>query len=235
MGNLILVRHGQASYLSDNYDRLSDLGRKQAILLGQYFNAHNIRFTNYFTGPLERQRDTLSLITEAFDIKKERHPERQILPQLREHKAPQLLRKIYPDLITEYEKIRNLDAAIKSDPSLQRKNSILIYNEFIKLWISGQLENLPEYDNWIDYKTEVNSIVTEMFTRDHDTLVVTSGGTKTAIISEILNLKNNNSTADINIHMKNTSISKFKVSADGISMISMNELPHLQPDLHTYV
>jgi broad specificity phosphatase PhoE len=36
MGTLYLVRHGQASFGADDYDQLSDLGRAQAVRLGEY-------------------------------------------------------------------------------------------------------------------------------------------------------------------------------------------------------
>jgi broad specificity phosphatase PhoE len=235
MGNLILVRHGQASYLSDNYDQLSDKGREQAALLGKYFKTHNYHFTKYYTGPLERQKDTLSLLLQAYKSTNEVPAKMNIIQELREHKAPQLLREIYDNLLISNQQINTLDTEIKSDPSLKRKNSILIFNEFIKLWVSGKTSVLPGYDTWKNYKAEVKTIIPKIFTSKENTLVVTSGGTKTAIISDILDLENNHVTADINIHMKNTSITKFKISEDNISMISMNELPHLKPNLHTYV
>ena len=37
MGNLYLVRHGQASFLQQNYDKLSPLGEAQSRLLGEYW------------------------------------------------------------------------------------------------------------------------------------------------------------------------------------------------------
>lgn len=37
MGQLLLVRHGQASFGADDYDQLSDLGKRQSIRLGEYW------------------------------------------------------------------------------------------------------------------------------------------------------------------------------------------------------
>ncbi|PCI45804.1 MAG: histidine phosphatase family protein, partial [Alphaproteobacteria bacterium] len=37
MAEIYLVRHGQASFNTDDYDRLSDRGRQQSEYLGQYF------------------------------------------------------------------------------------------------------------------------------------------------------------------------------------------------------
>jgi broad specificity phosphatase PhoE len=37
MGNLYLVRHGQASFGAADYDQLSELGQRQSVRLGEYF------------------------------------------------------------------------------------------------------------------------------------------------------------------------------------------------------
>jgi len=37
MGQLLLVRHGQASFGADDYDQLSAMGQKQSIRLGEYW------------------------------------------------------------------------------------------------------------------------------------------------------------------------------------------------------
>ena len=39
MGEIILVRHGQAAFASDNYDQLTDLGWQQARWLGEHLAA----------------------------------------------------------------------------------------------------------------------------------------------------------------------------------------------------
>ncbi|MGH9676067.1 MAG: phosphoglycerate mutase family protein, partial [Candidatus Acidiferrum sp.] len=44
MGRLVLVRHGQASFLQQDYDKLSELGEKQSRLLGEYWVRHKTRF-----------------------------------------------------------------------------------------------------------------------------------------------------------------------------------------------
>ena len=52
MGTLHLVRHGQASFGSDDYDRLSDLGVRQCRRLGEYWAARGQRFSAVLRGTL---------------------------------------------------------------------------------------------------------------------------------------------------------------------------------------
>jgi len=54
MGHIYLVRHGQASFGSANYDQLSTLGFEQARLLGQWFANCRHGFQRVLTGGMQR-------------------------------------------------------------------------------------------------------------------------------------------------------------------------------------
>ena len=58
MGVLLLVRHGQASFGSADYDRLSGQGREQARLLGAALAARGVRPELLVRGALRRHRET---------------------------------------------------------------------------------------------------------------------------------------------------------------------------------
>ena len=49
MSRLYLIRHGQASFLSDNYDQLSDMGKNQALELGDNFSSKDIIFDTVYS------------------------------------------------------------------------------------------------------------------------------------------------------------------------------------------
>ncbi|KMS84383.1 histidine phosphatase family protein [Prauserella rugosa] len=61
MGAIFLVRHGQASFGTADYDRLSDLGRRQARLVGAELARRNVRVDHAWCGSLSRQRATAEL------------------------------------------------------------------------------------------------------------------------------------------------------------------------------
>ena len=65
MSSLYLVRHGQAG-LRHNYDTLSDLGRRQAGLLGEYLVAQGVRFAAIYAGALVRQQQTAEQVRQAY-------------------------------------------------------------------------------------------------------------------------------------------------------------------------
>ena len=63
MGDIILVRHGQANSYATNeadYDRLSDLGKTQAEWLGEWLRLHEYAFDHVVSGTLRRHRQTVA-------------------------------------------------------------------------------------------------------------------------------------------------------------------------------
>jgi broad specificity phosphatase PhoE len=58
MSNLYLIRHGQASYGTADYDRLSKLGAEQSRLTGAWFKRCGIEVHHAVAGALKRQVQT---------------------------------------------------------------------------------------------------------------------------------------------------------------------------------
>jgi broad specificity phosphatase PhoE len=61
---LYFVRHGQAG-TREHYDSLSELGRDQALRLGEYLRGQGIQFDRAISGSLSRQRATGAAVLEA--------------------------------------------------------------------------------------------------------------------------------------------------------------------------
>ena len=68
MGRLLLVRHGQASFGAADYDRLSDLGHRQCVRLGQYLRERGARFEAVVTGTLKRHTQSWQGIAEGLHL-----------------------------------------------------------------------------------------------------------------------------------------------------------------------
>jgi broad specificity phosphatase PhoE len=65
LSSLYLIRHGQAG-TRGRYDALSDLGRRQAYLLGQHLVAQKVPFKALIAGCLNRQRQTAEEVWRAY-------------------------------------------------------------------------------------------------------------------------------------------------------------------------
>ena len=95
MSIIYLVRHGQASFGSDNYDKLSSLGELQASITGEYFSEIGVQFDAAFCGDLDRQKATAQLVLE----KQYEETMPVIDPRFNEIKNDEQIEKILP-LIT---------------------------------------------------------------------------------------------------------------------------------------
>lgn len=65
MSNVYFIRHGQAGTRGD-YDSLSELGQRQARLLGEYLAGQGVEFAASYAGGLMRQRQTADGVAAAY-------------------------------------------------------------------------------------------------------------------------------------------------------------------------
>ena len=91
MSRLVIVRHGQASFLSDDYDVLSPHGETQALKLGEYWAAIGLNFDAIYTGPRIRQQRTAELAGRAVRRADLAWPEPTALPAWDEHQVDRLM------------------------------------------------------------------------------------------------------------------------------------------------
>ena len=71
MGTIYLVRHGQASFDSADYDQLSELGQLQAAQLGAWFRARKIHLHGYFSGSMNRHLQTAQAFSSTYGVLQE--------------------------------------------------------------------------------------------------------------------------------------------------------------------
>src|SRR5262249_60411710 len=82
MSVLVLVRHGQASFLESDYDKLSPLGEQQSRILGSFWAEHHIGFDEVLTGPRIRQIRTAEMAAEAYASSGRELPPPRIIDEL---------------------------------------------------------------------------------------------------------------------------------------------------------
>ena len=62
MTEIYFVRHGQASFGAENYDKLSTIGHKQSELLGLHLKKTSLKFDKVICGKMKRHQETLEEI-----------------------------------------------------------------------------------------------------------------------------------------------------------------------------
>jgi broad specificity phosphatase PhoE len=215
MGTLYLVRHGQASFGTDNYDQLSELGRRQCLRLGEYFRSRGRRFEVAISGTLQRQVQSLEAIAEGLQAPLE--PLRR--PGLNEYDSAAVIATVHAQPLPR-----------PTSPELYRHHFRLL-REGLTAWMAGSVQpaGMPSYLEFVAGVVEV----LDQVRRDHvgDVLLVSSGGPIATAVGQVLGAPPQ-TTIDLNMRIRNSAVSEFAVTPSRHALLTYNTLPHLDSAEH---
>jgi len=238
MGILFLVRHAQASFLEQNYDKLSKLGEVQARLLGKYWAQRNVVFDRVCAGPCVRQQDTLKLVNDAYQKVGLRFPEPLALPEFDEYPGEDVLERSLSELLEKDERIRDLHAAFQSSSDSVRRRATFqkLFEVVIGKWVRGEI--CPQgVETWLEFCSRVNSGLAKFLAaggRGERVAVFTSGGPIAVAMQRALQLSPG-STLQVSWMSRNSSWSEFLYDAERFTLSSFNAHAHIDdPGMLTY-
>lgn len=219
--SLLLVRHAQASFGSANYDQLSPLGWTQAEALGRYLAREPHVFTSVRVGAMQRHRETLHAIGQAFA------DSGHALPPINED--PDLNEFDHGTVIQAY-----LAQRACSDMRLraQSKESAVIGPMLLAAlgaWADDALDGVTE--SWGVFGERVTRAgeAAAAASAEGATLVVSSGGVIARLAQQALGVPAQ-VAVELNIAIRNASINEFHAGPGRLRMASFNTLPHLAHD-----
>ncbi len=212
MAELILVRHGQASFGADDYDKLSELGWRQSRWLGEHFAERGAAFDRVIRGSLRRHAETLQGMEEGLGKSLDGLED----PRLNEYDSHSLLR-----------------AHLKGKPlpeSGDRRGHFRILREAMYAWTDGSLAGAP-HEPFSEFRGRVLGALKDLRGgAAKRVLVVSSGGPISTILAEVLGMPQRG-VVDLNLQTRNTGISELQAGASRIHCVSFNNVPHLdRPD-----
>ena len=220
MGTLYLVRHGQASFGAADYDQLSALGVQQSQRLGAWLRAQRLRFDAVYTGTLRRHAQTLAGIEAGMQA---RH-DAIALPGLNEYDSEAVVRAVHAGPI-----------APARTPEQAREHFRLL-RQGLRQWMAAttQPEGMPSHADFAAGVVAALDRVREAHA-DQCVLLVSSGGPIATAIGQVLGL-GAEAVIELNLHIRNSALSEFKVGPKRHTLITFNTLPHLDgdPGLVTY-
>lgn len=211
MALLFLARHGQASFGSADYDRLSERGRMQARWLGEYFRDRGLTFRRVVAGTLTRQQDTA----------------REAMAAMGSLGEP----VIHPGL-DEYHSGPIYQAHTNGrDPVAHQQGD---YNDYwrtfkaaMMAWAAGGMPGVPE--SWEEFGARVRaglSVALEGAGRDDAVLVVSSGGAICRALADVLGCPGA-TAVEMNLQMRNSAFCEVIAGSSGMRLMSFNAVPHL--------
>ena len=238
MSVLTVVRHGQASFLSEDYDRLSALGEQQARLLGEYWLDRGVRFDRVVYGPRERQIRTGEIIGELYGKAGAGWPEPAVREELDEYPAEEVVRALLPGMMAADARLAGWARELKhpADRLAQQRAFDRILREVSRQWARGEAV-VPGVPTWEEFCHGVETAVAQVrqeCPRSGRAVMFTSGGPKSATVRVALGLSYE-ATLELTWSPKNCSVSEFLFSGERFSLHTFNATPHLDhPGLITY-
>lgn len=204
MGEIVLVRHGQASFGTDDYDRLSELGHQQARWLAEHFSTIGKQFDSIYCGSLRRHRETVAPITEQLGLAP------NIDPRINEFD--------YDALAERYHMTSPLA------PATSREEFLHLLPEIFFSWENDHLSGATE--DYRSFQMRVDDAVDEALEMGKSVLIVSSGGPIAATLRRVLGLTSR-ATSDLLLNIHNSSFHRFEFEAGRLRLSQFNASPHL--------
>ena len=213
MGTLFLVRHGQASFGADDYDVLSPLGLRQSKRLGEYLKSKGLAFEAALTGSLNRQVQTFDGICEGLGLDAGALPHTR-WPGLNEYDSAAVIAAIHPHPLAK-----------PDTPELYRQYFRLL-KDGLAQWMAGVVSprGMPSYDEFV---AGVNQALNHVRMQHRGAvLLVSSGGPIATAVGQVLGTSPE-TTIELNLRIRNSSVTEFAFTPKRHMLVTYNTLPHL--------
>lgn len=182
MATIYVIRHGQASFGAENYDKLSELGCRQARVVGEYFRDTGVRFDAVYSGDLSRQRETARLVLESQPAEVPHH----IDPRFNEVRNDEQIQLLTPVVIERDPAIRALIEKGLGESKDYQKVIEAVFN----YWVSPECDD-ARLQSWADYSGGVHQGLHDVMQEQGGGKTVgifTSGGTLATLVAHVLGL-----------------------------------------------
>ena len=224
MTTIYLVRHGQASFGAESYDKLSTTGEQQATVLGQYFQKILKEQPYVVAGGMQRHRQTADFaLAECFP---------EAIPHINvgwnEFNHQQVFAK-YDARFNEPHLLKQEVAKSESPRAYLAK----IFEGAIFRWTDGEYHH--EYDeSWPHFKTRVEDTLQNLCdelaqSKPRYAVVFTSGGVISVAVGKLLGLSPEKTFA-LNWAIANASITTLRLVGNEPQLLSLNEHHYLKAE-----
>ena len=233
MSRIYLVRHGQAG-TRKAYDSLSDLGHRQARLLGEHFVAEGIRFDAAYRGAMARQARTANEVTAAYAEAGIPFPEVTLEPGWNEFDLDHIYRELAPVMCAEdaefkreYEEmVAQARAAENSPEAPVHRRWMPCDTKMVQAWL---FEKFPyKGESWQAFRERVAARRHSIgpIRPDANIVVFTSAtpiGVWTALTMDIHDQRAMKLAGVI----QNTAYTVIRLHASELRLLTFNATPHL--------
>jgi broad specificity phosphatase PhoE len=232
MSRLILVRHAQASFGSDDYDMLSPLGEAQALALGEHWLRLGAIFDEVLVGPRRRQVQTEQIIRDAYHAVGRPWPSVEIRSEFDEHCVDRLLGEPLAELVRLHPGLSPLaqEYRIANNPAEIRRAFQRLFEAVCHLWREGAA-GTESIEPWSHFQSRVESVLHDILGRggrNRTIGVFASVGNITAALRFVLNCSPS-LAFELGWRLRNCCVTELIFSGNRVTLDQFNSVAHL-PD-----
>lgn len=238
MRHITLVRHAQASFLEEDYDKLCANGEAQARLLGEYWLRRGMIFHNVYSGPRIRQRETARIVADVYRDAGRSFPEIVVMSEFDEYQAGAVMRTCLPPLMRVSPEIREMSNAYETagEPDERRRTFQRLFETVIGKWVAVGTA-ADGIESWQDFCLRVERGLVQVMQGTTPTaaaVIFTSSGPIGAAMCRALHLAAEDAL-QLSWMSRSASFSDFRASGERFVLSAFNAYPHLDEDsLLTY-
>ena len=230
-----MIRHGQASFGSENYDCLSQKGELQSRVLAEHLLAAGVCADALYSGEMKRQIDTAARMVEISAGCHNAVPVSVVDSAFNEYCSQEIIVSFVQEIIGE-------DPLLKDD-LLQayhdKKKFQVLFEAVLSGWATGKYkkEGLDTWDKFAQRVWNGLARIMENNSPGKTILIFTSGGPISAALQKALGLSNKDAIR-LGWQLANASLTRFVFTKDRFTLASFNETAYLalhrEMDLITY-
>jgi broad specificity phosphatase PhoE len=223
MGQVLLVRHGQASWDGEDYDVLSERGHEQGRLLGKALAARGIRPGLVVSGGMRRHRETVENVVAAAGLGS---VSVEVDPGWDEYDHVSMLAQVPTSFVGEKPTAAEFQAWME---------------QATDRWIRGENAEDAGPDSvrvepFAEFTDRVEAALRRTVGGAGGTTLVLSSGGPISWVTAVLLGGGAALWSRLNVVCVNTGVTKLVTGRRGVTLVSFNEHTHLEgePEMLTY-
>lgn len=239
MSRLLVVRHGQASAGSDDYDRLSDLGKRQARILGEHWAARGLVLDRVVAGTHRRHLETAEAAGRAFADAGGDWPECEPLAAFDEHAGYAVVMQSLEELHPSDPKIAAWVEALRGSEQPDLEVFWEAFRYVTRRWARGELElERNDHEPWRVFRARVEAGLDQLagaVPAGRNVAVFTSAGPSGVAAAAALEL-GDEAAVELTWSVENSAVTQVVWGSRGLRLECFNSASHLaHPELVTRV
>ncbi len=227
MAFIHLIRHGQASFGSANYDCLSPIGHRQGQVLGEHFSSIGQGFDVCIAGEMDRQQKTAHEVMQRLPGQV---PELVTDAAFNEYDSDGIFKAFMPSVLQDDPGLAEL---LKDDFRVMYRDKAIFQRAFVNVvrhWSEDAEHGLPELETWDAFIGRVQAglhQIRDAHERKAQVAVFTSGGAISIALGIVLGL-NSRDALLLSWGIANASVTELYASGTGLFLNGFNNFTHLK-------